>query len=213
MNLSALVVIAILLAYLAGRAIAGLDPFTIQNATSRVSSVDNLNYRVHDQHSNPQQAADLLAKLNNMLIDTQEVLRNKFIRKKQGTPAQQAAVMNILTRYNPDNLVENSPQDPDGDTSYSLDKGRVVAFCMRDKKTQQLHNFPVMAFVALHELAHLALREHGHPPKFWAAFKFILIEAAAAGVYVSPDFSKRPEHYCGMNVNYNPQYDNSVEPL
>jgi hypothetical protein len=213
MNPTVLIVAAVMLAYLAGKTMAGLDPFTIQNAVPRVSKVDSLTYRVHDQHDNPQDAVDMMARINNLLIDVQQVLREQYVRRKGGTPAEQAAVRNILRLYNPDNLVENSPRDPNGDTSYSLDKGRVVAFCMRDKRTQQLHNFPVMAFVALHELAHLALLEYGHPPEFWSAFKFILQVAANAGIYVSPDFGMHPERYCGMDVNYNPYYDPAVPAL
>lgn len=213
-----LVVLAVLVAFLVGRTLASLDPFTIQHATPVLSALDSTPYRVHAgceaSHPDPQQAADMMAKLNQLMVDVQEHLRAKYVA--HGSPfalpdpryaARQRAVRLILRNYNQDNLVENSHRDPEGDTSYSLDKGRVLAFCMRDKETGHLHRFHMLAFVALHEMAHLGTQEHGHPPVFWDTFCFILNEAHQAGIYTSPNFARHPERYCGMTVNYNPAWD------
>lgn len=197
------VLVVLLLVLFSGR----FDAFSTWQAKPCLAASDRLQYRVHMSHENPQQAAEMMARLNNLLIDVQQYMKRKFVQGGEGTPEQQAMVTRILARYNYDNLVENSHKDPAGDTSYSLNKGSLLAFCVRDRQTGQLHDYPVLAFVALHELAHLSIDEYNHPPKFWRAFRFVLEQAAEGGIYRSPNFAQHPVQYCGMTVNYNPVYD------
>jgi hypothetical protein len=137
-------------------------------------------------------------------------LKNKYnvkINNNYENNSIYSLIKNILMRYNPDNLIENSPND-NIDTSYTLNKGSMVAFCLREKdKNHYIHNIDTLIFVAIHELAHMAIDEDGHPPKFWSVFKWLLTEAEAGNIYFSKNYSITPIHYCGMDVNYNPRFD------
>ena len=156
----------------------------------------------------------MLASINSTLLELLTYIKYKYIKHPEleyQYPSRFLAVQKILDRYNPDNLIENSPQDTKGDTSYTMDKGSIIALCLRDKKTTHyVHHLPILLFVAIHELAHVAIDDNDHPPKFWATFKWLLLEAEEANIYTSPDFRQNPSDYCGMNVDYNPRLDPSV---
>ncbi|NBQ71043.1 MAG: M48 family peptidase, partial [Nitrosomonadaceae bacterium] len=130
-----------------------------------------------------------------------------------------AAAHKLLGRFNPDNFAENSPLDATGDSSYCLDKGAVVAMCLRSRGARgggrappagALHDPETLTFVMVHELAHIAVDDYDHPPEFWRTFKFLLAEAQRAGCYRSPDFAAAPVDYCGVHVGYNPLYDSEL---
>jgi len=196
--------------------IGSIDRFTISQTEAIVSGVDGMSYRVHPNHAGPQAAADTLAAINKNVVLLLRHLRMKYVRGAAGdaSPARRHAAERILTRYNPDNLAENSPRDPDGDTSYSLDKGAVVALCLRSRGPgEQIHDRETLMFVTIHELAHLSVDQLQHPPAYWRAFKFLLEEAEDAGVYRSPDYALTPRMYCGIPVDYNPRYDSTLQSL
>ncbi len=197
-----------------------LDRFTIERTTALRSAVDGLPYRVHPTHTSPQKAADLLAAINGRLVIVMRRLRTKYARDPEMAarfPARARATARILRRYNPDNLVENSPLDPSGDTSYTVDKGTLLALCLRARdrggKTDGFHDMDLLTFVALHELSHIAIEEIDHPPGFWKAFKFILEESVQAGVYKPEDYRGRPITYCGLVVDYQPLFDSGLEAI
>ncbi len=222
LSAAAIIAIAIVLVFvLARRVILGLDRFTIERTRPILSKVDGLQYRVHLGHAGAQRAADMLARLNGKIIDLMRALRDRYVRGPAGEvhPERRAAVERLLARYNPDNLAENSPKDPSGDTSYTLDKGAVIALCLRekgrapptgDRAADDLHDMDTLLFVALHEMAHVAIDDVDHPPRFWSAFRFILDEAEDTGVYTSPDFARAPRQYCGVKIDYNPRHDGNT---
>ena len=162
-------------------------------------------------------AANALAIINDTILKLNTHLKHKYVGvgynlKGYGntSPEMYTAVTKILQRYNPDNLVENSPKDKE-DTSYTLNKGSTIAFCLREKgKNNTLHDINTLIFVAVHELAHIAIDDNEHPPKFWKMFKLLLQEAEEGNIYKSQDYKKNPVNYCGMQVNYNPLYDNTL---
>lgn len=57
-----------------------------------------------------------------------------------------------------------------------------------------------LAYVLLHELAHLGTNEVGHTPAFWDNFRHIPDAAEAAGVYRKVDYAARPEGNCGIQI-------------
>lgn len=189
--------------------------YSITQTKPYLSSVDGFSYRVHDVHEHPQQAADTLSVLNNTVIELMRYLRDKYVRGELGNkyPARKLSVRKMLARYNPDNLAENSPKDPNGDTAYSIDKGSIIAICLRSKRTGEIHDLDILKFVTIHEMAHIAINAIDHPPEFWSTFRFLLEDAAEAGIFTSPDYNKYPTEYCGIDVNYNPTLDNTLEPI
>lgn len=183
------------------------DKFSIENTTEIISQVDGMKYRIHKQHTTRQLAADTLATINEKIIDILRMLRRKYPNEHN---ARGQAVKLLLLRYNPDNLIENSPHDPNGDTAYSLDKGETIALCLREVDSNDIHNMNILMFVALHEMAHVAINVLDHPLEFWSTFKFLLEEAELANIYTSSNYGINPQYYCGLKVNYNPRYDDTI---
>lgn len=210
--LAVVIVVAVLIMYAIGRKLlAGNESFTIEQTQQVTSSVDGLQYRVHSQHVGSQKAADTLATLNGRVIELMRWLRTRYARGPDGAayPDRKHAVQRLLARYNPDNLAENSPKDPTGDTSYTIDKGAVVALCLRERgaESASIHDLNTLTFVTLHEMGHIAIEDVDHPPRFWSAFRFLLEEAEAAGIYTSKRYEDDPEPYCGVKIDYNPRWD------
>jgi len=222
--IAVVIVLVVVVAFYAGRRlIMGPDHFTIEHTRPVVSHVDGMSYRVHEGHVGPDKAADTLAIINGRVIDVMRHLRARYTRGSDGDayPARREAVARLLARYNPDNLAENSPKDPSGDTSYTLDKGAVVALCLRerdpttigDPRVHDIHDLDTLMFVTLHEMGHIAIDDIDHPPRFWSAFRFLLEAAEEAGVYTSADYAARPRSYCGVRIDYNPRYDPGTPPI
>jgi hypothetical protein len=196
------------------------DKFTLERTREVRSQVDGLPYRVHLIHSNSDDAADVMAKLNSQAIELMRHLRRKYLRvSAHGVySGRKKAAKRLLALYNPDNLAENSPRDPEGDTSYTIDKGAILAICLREKDpgrkgrpdTHDIHDIETLTFVVLHELTHIAIEDVDHPPVFWETFKFILQDAREAGIIRGVDYSHRPTVYCGMDIDYNPLFDRSL---
>lgn len=186
------------------------DKFSTDNTTPLKSGVDGMYYKVHHSHKNPQMAADIMASNNATLVNFLGKLKVKY-GKQPG--ARGDAVRNMLKKYNPDNIVENSPFDPEGDTSYTIDKGAKLALCIRSNKNGEIHDHNTLMFVLLHELSHIAVDVDGHPPVFWSTFKFILKEAVASGIYTVVDYKSAPVHYCSMLIEDNPLLDGNLDDI
>ena len=181
---------------------------TIHNTKWVYSNVDGMYYKVHQNHKETEQeAADIMAHINQRLIEILRHLRDNY---HSDDAEKNLFIKKLLKRYNFDNMVENSPVNPKKDTSYVINKGSVFALCLRDKKTNKLHDLDTLTFVALHEMTHIALEDIDHPKEFWVYFKFLLQEAENAGIYVSIDYTKFHKKYCGMVIEYNPVYDTSL---
>ena len=89
--------------------------------------------------------------------------------------------------------------DPDSNlTSYSVNKGEELSFCLKSKKTDNLHDINLMMYVAIHELAHIGCPEIGHGDLFKKIFKFFTEEAIKIGIYKKVNYSELPVEYCGM---------------
>jgi hypothetical protein len=185
------------------------------NNTKNIYAKDGKSYKVHN-FNDANDAANALAEMNSVMVKLIAHLKYKYVgrgyQKNEFVSNYDkiSAVNNILNRYNPDNLVENSPNDKI-DTSYTLNKGSTIAFCLREKNANgDLHDINTLIFVAIHELVHIAIDDNDHPPIFWKTFKWLLQEAELGNIYFSQDYQKNPVKYCGMGVNYNPLYDDSV---
>ena len=88
-------------------------------------------------------------------------------------------------------------------TSYSINKGEELVFCLRSKTTGKLHDINLLIYVAVHELAHTACPETGHTPLFNKIFKFLLERAIEIELYYYEDYSNHPIEYCGMKLYTN----------
>jgi hypothetical protein len=208
------------------------DKFSINNNIAIKSSVDGQVYKVHALHKEDSlSAADLLANINMRNITLCRHLKNKYIKNERITNGSEQrhgyskeridATQRLLKNYNPDNIFENSPRDISGDTSYTINKGKTLALCLRERDPTKsgrrdkydLHDLNTLMFVDLHELSHIAAVVEDHPKEFWSTFKFVLEEAVQIGIYEAIDYSRHPAYYCGIDIVSNPLFDPSVESI
>lgn len=112
-------------------------------------------------------------------------------------------IRRLYKNFNPEAFSETTPDAKY--TSYSVNKGEKIVFCLRDKKEgETLVKENIMTFVSIHELAHLMTKSVGHEPEFWANFKLLLKIAIDNGIYKNIDFNSTPKPYCGINITDTP---------
>lgn len=161
------------------------------------STIDNKEYLVRNS-SDAIEAANTLAKLREKL--TQIV--DSLVEKNGDDPRTKR----LKNRFNPYKISESAANSTQ--TSYSVNKGEKIVFCLRSKdKNQDIHDFNTITFVALHELAHIMTKSIGHTTEFWDNFRFILKHAIQHGYYEKQDFRSRPERYCGTMITDSPLRD------
>ena len=163
------------------------------NITYVKSTIDGRSYLVRNQ-ADKQKAADTLANLNKKLLQLID-----YLVKKDSTNVD---IQRLKKNFDPDNISESTQYSKY--TSYSVNKGEKIVFCIRSKKTNQLEKDNILMFVALHELGHLMTKSIGHTEEFWKNFKFLLQEAIKIGIYTKDDFNKNPVEYCGTNITDTP---------
>ena len=112
-------------------------------------------------------------------------------------------IRRLYKNFNPEAFSETTPDAKY--TSYSVNKGEKIVFCLRDKKAgETLVKENIMTFVSIHELAHLMTKSIGHEPEFWANFKLLLKISIDNGIYKNIDFNSTPKPYCGINITDTP---------
>ena len=165
------------------------------NLIYTISSYDGKKYKVRN-HSNKEKAANVLAELRARLEKLNKYLQNKYYSDNK-------CVNLIKQRFKPSNISE-TPQHS-RNTSYSVNKGEQLVFCIRPKNDDSLfHEVNLLMFVAIHELAHVGSKSIGHNNEFYENFVFLLNEATQIGVYEKIDFDKDNKDYCGMKITSSP---------
>ena len=160
------------------------------------STVDNQKYLVRNV-GNQKEAANMLAEIRKRLIKFCAYLQKQYPNDKR--------IIRTINRFTPDNIYENYPEDDSESTSYSMNKGEKIYFCLRDKVNKsKFVNLNVVMFVAFHEMAHVMSLSTGHTEEFWDNFKFILKNAVKLGVYKYIDFASKPFNYCGVKITTSP---------
>lgn len=88
-------------------------------------------------------------------------------------------------------------------TSYSINKGEEIVFCLRSKENNKIHDVNELMYVAIHEIAHVGCPEIGHTPLFKRINKELLQYAIECGVYKYKNYNVYPEDYCGIELSNN----------
>jgi len=168
------------------------------------SSVDGNMYQVRDM-PDKQEAADLLARVRQRM----QKLYNYLI----ATYPEKLQVKQLKQNFKPDpSRISESTPDAEH-TSYSVNKGESVHFCLRQRQgnNESLVKENIMVFVALHEMAHMVTPTIGHGPDFWNNFGWLLKIAEDQGIYKYEDFSAHPVSYCGVKITDSPKYDSKKD--
>lgn len=154
------------------------------------SSVDNKKYLVRNRKDR-MEGANLLANLNTKI---QEIIQ--FSKKEK-------IFMRLIKKYDPENISESLSSSRY--TSYSVNKGDKIVFCIRSKdKKQELIDINTLTFVAIHELAHIESKSIGHTKEFWDNMRELLKIAIELGVYKETDYKTMPVKYCGIDITSSP---------
>jgi len=107
-------------------------------------------------------------------------------------------------RFKVDNVQEANIYDEG--TSFTIDKGKELHLCLRDKDTFQHHDINTLMFVAIHELAHVMSISYGHNNEFSENFVYLLKKASEIGVYTPIDYKTNNKNFCGIVIDANPLF-------
>ena len=148
--------------------------------------------------------------INKDIIDGQEGGNSETLKLELNIKQKlKEDIRRLYKNFNPEAFSETTPDAKY--TSYSVNKGEKIVFCLRDKKEgEKLVKENIMTFVSIHELAHLMTKSIGHEPEFWANFKLLLKIAIDNGIYKNIDFNSTPKPYCGINITDTPLKKNEL---
>jgi hypothetical protein len=161
-----------------------------------VEANNNVKYMVYNDR-NKGDSANKLAEL----IERMYKVKNYLVNNIDKYPEYKEYIILLRDNFNEQktSIYENAPDS--NLTSYSVNKGEELAFCLKSKKTGQLHDINLLMYVALHEMSHIACPEVGHGDLFKKIFRFITKEAIKIDLYKEDDYGKNPTEYCGMTLS------------
>lgn len=162
----------------------------------RHSTLTGKTYGIHDHLPDSQQTANIIGRLDQFI--------DKLVGYVNSADPSDSRTTRLLERLN-DVRIEEAPWEH-GTSSYTLNKGELIAFCVRDKDSRDFHEYNTLLFVVIHELAHVASVSKGHNQEFMDSFRWLLKHARASGLYQPVDYSQKPMTYCGVKVTNNPLF-------
>lgn len=127
-----------------------------------------------------------------------ELRLHDFLRRAARYAPGDPRLANIASRW--DGTLSETPDD--ADVAFSVAKDAVSVCVRRPGGGLEPENSSM--FVLLHELAHVATDDYGHPPVYWANFRFLLELAERTGAYTYEDFEATPTTYCGRRLAASP---------
>jgi predicted metal-dependent hydrolase len=140
------------------------------------------------------------ANLLSDIITSMYKLRNHLIKNIDTCTDSELKESIILLEKNLNetrtNIYENAPKSEY--TSYSVNKGEEVVFCLKSRKSGELHTLNLLMYVAIHEMAHVGCHEIGHTVLFSKIFEYYTKESIKIGIYKYDDYDSNPVEYCGM---------------
>lgn len=158
------------------------------------ATLDNNDYLVRNLPDN-KQAANMLAQIKQNIHSLINYLNEHHEQFKE--------YQEYLTQLNDriKNVVISESSDDNQYTSYSVNKGEEIVFCLRSRVDKnKFHGLNLIMYVALHELAHVACPEFGHTPLFKKIFSFLTTIGINIGIYHKIDFDSHPTEYCGLTI-------------
>lgn len=147
-------------------------------------------------------AADALSDIKSKL----KILVDHVMNKSENTSNERSKfiepyIKNIDNKFN--YIIFRESTDSSRFTSYSINKGEEIVFCLRSKEDNQVHDINELMYVAIHEIAHVGCPEIGHTPLFKKINKVLLEYAIECNVYYYKDYNSNPENYCGITLTNN----------
>ena len=168
--------------------------YTNDNLAYEKSTLDNNYYWVRNS-PDKSIAANTLAQIKINMVKLIDYLKEN----KNSFPDYMSYINDLIKRTRVINIME-TPAD-EKYTSYTINKGEKIVFCLRSKILDTIHDMNTLMYVVIHELAHVGCPEFGHTPLFRKIFKFLLIQSKKIGIYTPIDYRMKPQYYCGMTIN------------
>ena len=169
-----------------------------KNRLTLVQVNNNIKFMVYNDKNKIESA-----KLLGTLVDKMYKLRNNLINNKKNKEYEEyEEYINLLEKnlnYERTYIYENIPDS--NLTSYTINKGEELAFCLKSKITNKFHNINLLMYVAIHEMAHIACPDSGHNDLFKKIFMFFTTEAINMGLYTKVDYQNNNVEYCGMTLS------------
>jgi len=138
------------------------------------------------------------ANILGILVENLYTLKNHLVKNKNRL-SEYGQYIDLLSNNFKENKTVVYETDPDSNlTSYSVNKGEEISFCLRSKKTGNLHDINLLTYVGIHEISHIACPEIGHGDLFKKIFRMFAQEAVNIGIYKKVDYAESPTEYCGM---------------
>lgn len=180
---------------------------------------DNITYRVLAAKKTRNEAVSILKQLNRDTLELMKKISKKYYNTNNSSIRE---VIDLITsNYNPDLLVENDPIYTIGDKTYTINQKK-IAICLR-LKDGSFYDYNTLLFAFLHEISHVGTHRRfidpfapdpNHIDMFWSVFKFLLTEAVEFK-YITPInyTSDNFIDYCGVKIQHNPLFDDTIKPL
>lgn len=157
-----------------------------------ISQIDNKPYLVRNL-SDKQQTADILAQIRRNIKNLVKYMKTHPSEKFH------SHINNLVQKIDHVLMTENISDFMY--TSYSVNKGEQLVFCLRSRKNKdEIHDLNLMMYVVLHEISHIACPEYGHGELFKGIFKYITETSVQIGIYKPIDFKHNNKEYCGVQI-------------
>lgn len=161
------------------------------------SDIDGIEYMV-DQEGGFS-SANVLAKIKSNLDLFKNNIDDYITEEDKKDKVIMESIKQFKERYNKNTVICETPIKSNS-TSYTINKGEKMSFCIRSKKTKQIHDLNLLMYVALHEASHIGCKEEGHTELFWKIFKNFAEKGIKMGIYKKIEFYEDPHEYCGMEI-------------
>jgi predicted RND superfamily exporter protein len=158
------------------------------------SDIDDKMYLVRDL-GDKQRAANMLSRLKVNIYK----IRDHLVKNIGKYPNMEPHIKQLNRKLK--HTEYNESTEDSVYTSYSVNKGEQIVFCLRSKEYKnELHSLNLVMYVTLHEMAHVACPEFGHTALFKEIFAFFAKIAIEMGIYKRIPFNKYRQEYCGLYI-------------
>ena len=172
--------------------------YSIRNAGLVRAEFDGQIYMVQEL-PDKSKAVDFLIKLK---VDLASIAQKSLDRaKKEDNKDYTDYIQIIVDKLNSVFIREVEKDSPY--TSYSVNKGEELVFCLRNKESNEFYDYNKVLYVAVHEIAHIGCPEIGHTKLFFELNRYILETAQQNNMYEFVDYNNIPEEYCGIQIYTN----------